>query len=308
MFTGIFKIFIIAFFIWEWTNNSKAQIGNILNKKCYRLLAHYDTSIDESYYHTLMNDYKKPYVSSKNSNINENQSNEKAAQSENYNQNKSKYFTDFKKELIKILTSIKNPKMKQIFSENEKILEKDLLEIYELIKHVIPKDKYLQMINRSCELAKQKHLYNIEDAEAYYNSILHLLRTYFFLTRGKKDLGFKNNIFKAVYLNLSKFVNIIDKYFKTKLLKLMINQEINPKEKLSYKEGFILFSLAWFYPILLFVISIFVIPLWSVGLTFSLLGVYMFLAIHSNYKIVRDARFINQIKQRSVLLNREYFT
>ncbi|VWU49709.1 exported protein, unknown function [Hepatocystis sp. ex Piliocolobus tephrosceles] len=232
----------------------------------------------------------------------------KVLESDEFNERKVFFLSEMKDDLIRVLS--KKNKTKHIIREIENIKERDLLEIYDLIKHVMPTDKYLQTIKRSCDKVKKKHLDDKFYINIYYESITHLLRTYFFLTNKnrKSYLTNNNNKFKTDYLKGFKIFSIIDKLFKTNLLKHMINKEINPTVKMAYSKRLKLFAYAFFYPILTFVASIVILPFGSLPITFSILGLYTFLIIHSNYKLIKDVHFIQRIMQRSELLNREYFS
>ncbi|VWU50550.1 exported protein, unknown function [Hepatocystis sp. ex Piliocolobus tephrosceles] len=301
MFKTIYKLIIVPFVIWIWNNNSKVRLHNMLNTKHGRSMAQHSISLNNEDNHSyVINDkninkfYKhyKQHMFSKN------------VPNDEYNKKKFTYVTDIKKELIKILDNRKEPQITNILKNNENIQQKDLLAIYDLFKHVISIDEYLQLIYESCELLKIRHKGNNEFSETHFNSILYLLNTYFFLATNKNNLYnheqiFKKNKFKfkAKHFNIFKLNHIIDKKFKNMLLKKMVKDQIRTNVHMSLKFYFMLYSYTYFYPLLLLIILISTIPCESVTLPFILLGLFIPTYTHSTFKFFKNIKSLKHVLQ-----------
>ncbi|XP_026307988.1 uncharacterized protein LOC113223127 [Piliocolobus tephrosceles] len=317
MFTTIYKIILVLFFVWAWTNNSKDHLENIFSTQYGRSLAEPDILHNEENAQSNVVDYNQSSEYIKNEENSTNKSDEETLQIDKYNDKNSMYLSNMKQELIKLLSDQNDSKITNILQNNSNIQKTDLLHIYDLIKHFISGEKYLQIINKSCELATKKQFNRNTNAEKYYNSLLYLLNTYFYLAENEinfkrlsmklRNDGYERPKFKSSnYFNISKLYKRINKQFKIMLLKQMIKQELDPTVQLTYKKRFELLSYGFFYPLSLFVISIFTLPVWSIGLTFTLIGMLLYICVHSNYKIIRDVHFVKQIMKKSKLLDQKY--
>ncbi|VWU49705.1 exported protein, unknown function [Hepatocystis sp. ex Piliocolobus tephrosceles] len=326
MFTTIFKIFFALFFVWTWINKSKANNRNIPKSKHGRALAQRNSFPNEriDHFYVEYTDNNKFYKHYEQHMISDDdQNNDIVPIAENY-KNVSIYLTNIKTELVKMLHNRNEPQINTILRKDPNIQEKDLIKIYDLIKHVMSSAEYLQIINKICQSLKSKNLNNNEQAETYYKSMLYLLNTYFFLTNNNKD--FKKRImqlqqgnqeqlifkkkkfkFKAKYLNIFKLNKIIDKHFKTKVLKYMIKEKIDPNATLSFKKLFKLCSYAFCNPILISTFLFLTIPTGSFYFIFMLQGLYLLTCVHSLNKIYKNVKHINRIIEGSQISNKKKF-
>ncbi|VWU52835.1 exported protein, unknown function [Hepatocystis sp. ex Piliocolobus tephrosceles] len=323
MFTTIYKIILVLFFVWAWTNNSKASNGNILSTKHDRSLAQHDilpNKQDDHSYVTKCDDndlfstqFKQYMISDYNPDA--------YVQIRRYYKNVSIYITDIKHELIKTLANRNDPQITNILAKN--IQHNDLIRMYDFFKHVMSSDEYLQILHQSCESLKYKSLNYRDDAAKFHNSVLYLLNTYFYLTNSKKSFkqrftqlevnhkqpihkkkGFK---FKAKYLNIFKLGEKIDKHFRTKLLEEIIKEEIDPFGKVSFKKYFKLSTYALFNPLFLSVCLFVADPITHTVLANALLALILLTYVHSIYKVNKDLKSIKRIIQGSRITKKEKF-
>ncbi|VWU48775.1 exported protein, unknown function [Hepatocystis sp. ex Piliocolobus tephrosceles] len=333
MFAIIYKIITVLFFTWTWTYNNKAYLANTWNARYGRLLAQYislpetNDDLGIAQYDVLnkfCNYCEQDVISDGEQNVIFNDSSYKSEwEIEKYKKQKSIYLNNVKNELITLLTNRYESQIKYILQKNKNLQKKDLIEIYDLIKHVVPSEEYLKILNETYKLLKQKSKHNNDNAELYHNTIMHLMNTYFFLINNEKK--FKKNLlhletnhgqpifkkdnikFKKKYLNIFKLIGKINKQVKTMLLKQMIQTEINQNVNFLYKSDFKLFTYALFNPLLS---SAFIIGIAFLGfssLTFPLLSLPICASIHSIYKIIKTMDSVDQIIQGSALAKKKSF-